>query len=79
MLAITGVNPGNIKHKCIGVYEMQKNNWSEWAIFQELMRLISQYDWAVEGAPVPEGVMLTRYEATQVRNGLVKLVGEIRA
>lgn len=55
----------------------QEKKWSEWAKFQEVMRLIAQYDWAVEGAPIPDGVSLTRQEATDVRNALVKMVRDV--
>jgi hypothetical protein len=46
-------------------------------VFNELLKLIAQYDWATEGAPRPQGVTLSREEATTIRNGLVKLAGEI--
>ena len=45
--------------------------------YNEMLKLIAQYDWAVEGFPAPEGTKLTREEATEIRNGLVKLAGEI--
>lgn len=46
-------------------------------IFEEMMLLIARYDWAVEGAPRPEGVELTREDATSIRNGLVNLTKEL--
>ena len=41
--------------------------------WNEIMRLIAQYDWAVEGFPAPAGVTLSREDATEIRNGLVGL------
>ena len=45
--------------------------------FEEMMKLIAQYDWAVEGFPAPEGVLLSREDAVTIRNGLVTLTKEI--
>lgn len=46
-------------------------------IFEEMMYLIAQYDWAVEGASRPEGVAISRDDAVTIRNGLVKLTKEL--
>lgn len=50
---------------------MEKHN--QW---KEVQKLIAQYDWAVEGFPAPEGTELTREEAVEVRNALVKVAGQ---
>jgi hypothetical protein len=47
------------------------NTWNE------MMMLIAKYDWAVEGFPAPAGEKLSREEATNIRNGLVKLTKEL--
>ena len=45
--------------------------------YNEMLKPIAEYDWAVEGFPAPAGTELTREEATEIRKGLVKLAGEI--
>ena len=45
-------------------------------IFNEMLKLIAQYDWAVE-TQIPEYNGLTKEEATKIRNGLVNLTKEI--
>lgn len=57
----------------IGKDEKPMNTIKEW---NEVMKLIAQYDWAVEGFPAPEGTELTREEAVEVRNALVKVAGQ---
>jgi len=47
------------------------------SIWNELMELIAKYDWAVEGFSPPADCMLTRSEAVKIREGLVKLTGEL--
>lgn len=49
---------------------------SSMATWRELMVLIAKYDWAVEGAPAPEGTEMTREEAAALRTRLVELAGE---
>lgn len=46
-------------------------------VFEEMMYLIAQYDWAVEGAPPPLGVTLSRNDAKRIREGLVNLTKEL--
>lgn len=48
------------------------------AKWDEYMRLIAEYDWAVEGFSAPAGTEISRETATEIRSNLVKLAGEIR-
>ncbi len=52
----------------------QEHKWSEWAEFQEVMKLVSRYDWSVEGGYPPAGQNLTRTEAEQIRTKLLGLL-----
>ena len=45
-------------------------------VWRELNKMIAQYDWAVEGYPAPASNDLTREQAVELRNSLVKLAGE---
>lgn len=50
--------------------ELQNVSMAQW---REYMELIAKYDWATEGFTAPAGTLLTREEATEIRNNLVKL------
>lgn len=54
----------------------QEKKWSEWAEFQEVMKLVSAYDWAVEGGYPPAGQNLTRSEAAALRTKLLNILKE---
>lgn len=51
--------------------EQQHKAWDE------LMYLIAQYDWAVEGMPCPPYRGLTTEQGVQIRNNLVALAKEM--
>lgn len=53
---------------------MEDANYNLW---QQHLALIAQYDWAVEGFPAPEGLKMTREDAIDIRNQLVKLSGKV--
>jgi hypothetical protein len=53
---------------------MENVNYTLW---QQHLALIAQYDWAVEGFPAPEGLKMSREEAVEMRNQLVKLSGKV--
>lgn len=50
-------------------------NYEKW---QEVLRQIAEYDWAVEGAQAPAGAP-PRAQAIRIRNRLVEVAKEIRA
>ena len=52
------------------------SKWSEWAEYQEILRLIARYDWAVEDGAMPEDSKLTRAEAIILRTKLIGLLKE---
>ena len=53
-------------------------NKQQYETFQELMRLIAQYDWAVETS-IDRYNGVTKSTAVSIRNGLVKLTKELTA
>lgn len=53
---------------------MENANYNLW---KQHLALIAQYDWAVEGMPAPEGLKMSREEAIEMRNQLVKLSGKV--
>lgn len=53
---------------------MANPNYELW---QKHLALIAEYDWATEGFPAPEGIKMSREEAIEIRNQLVKLSGKI--
>lgn len=46
-------------------------------IYDEYQRLISMYDWAVEGWPAPETSVVNREQAVEIRNNLVGLARKL--
>jgi len=65
--------------KNVTVKETTKMTETQYAQFKEMLKLIAQYDWATEGATPPEDNTLSREVAVGIRNGLVKLAGELTA
>ena len=46
---------------------------SDYELFNELMLLVSKYDWATEGFPAPEGNRLERTDAVALRTELLNV------
>lgn len=51
---------------------------TQYNVWQEQLKLVAQYDWAVEGGTPPEGNTLTREEARLVRESILKGMRESR-
>lgn len=51
------------------------NNQQRYTAWDELIKMASQYDWAVEGFPAPADAP-DRATAVELRNRLIKLAGE---
>lgn len=50
---------------------------ANYQLWQHMLELIAQYDWAVEGAPAPAGTTITRGQARTLRDALVKLTKQV--
>jgi hypothetical protein len=45
--------------------------------FNEMLKLIARYDWAVEGFPAPADMDISQQTGINIRNGLVNLAKEL--